>query len=78
MYVAIPKYFCFLFQFVCFRLIFLLLLLRACMCACVFKCLAFLYISSGAMETPGPSCSKLTTSLVNDSLKCTSSDMQIC
>ena len=27
---------------------------------------------------PGPSCSKLTTSLVNDSLKFTSSDMQIC
>ena len=26
----------------------------------------------------GPSCSKLTTSLVNDSLKFTSSDMQIC
>ena len=28
--------------------------------------------------TAGPSCSKLTTSLVNDSLKFTSSDMQIC
>ena len=28
--------------------------------------------------TPGPSCSKLTTSLVNDSLKFTSSDTQIC
>ena len=27
---------------------------------------------------PGPSCSKLTTSLVNDSLKFISSDMQIC
>ena len=27
---------------------------------------------------PGPSCSKLTTSLVNDSLKFTSSDTQIC
>ena len=27
---------------------------------------------------PGPSCSKLTMSLVNDSLKFTSSDMQIC
>ena len=26
----------------------------------------------------GPSCSKLTTSLVNDSLKFTSSDTQIC
>ena len=26
----------------------------------------------------GPSCSKLTTSLVNDSLKVTSSDTQIC
>ena len=26
----------------------------------------------------GPSCSKLTTSLVNDSLKFTSSDKQIC
>ena len=29
-------------------------------------------------QTPGPSCSKLTTSLVNDSLKFTWSDMQIC
>ena len=28
-------------------------------------------------KIPGPSCSKLTTSLVNDSLKFTSSDMQI-
>ena len=28
--------------------------------------------------SPGPSCSKLTMSLVNDSLKFTSSDMQIC
>ena len=37
---------------------------------------------SGAMvkflKSPGPSCSKLTTSLVNDSLKFTSSDAQIC
>ena len=29
-------------------------------------------------STPGPSCSKLTMSLVNDSLKSTSSDTQIC
>ena len=29
-------------------------------------------------KSSGPSCSKLTTSLVNDSLKFTSSDMQIC
>ena len=29
-------------------------------------------------KTTGPSCSKLTTSLVNDSLKFTSSDTQIC
>ena len=29
-------------------------------------------------EMPGPSCSKLTTSLVSDSLKFTSSDTQIC
>ena len=29
-------------------------------------------------NSPGPSCSKLTMSLVNDSLKFTSSDMQIC
>ena len=28
--------------------------------------------------TPGPGCSKLTMSLVNDSLKFTSSDTQIC
>ena len=34
-----------------------------------------LYMSS---TSSGPSCSKLTTSLVNDSLKFTSSDMQIC
>ena len=27
---------------------------------------------------PGPSCSKLTTSLVNDSIKCTLSGTQIC
>ena len=36
---------------------------------------------SGSMSDcphSGPSCSKLTTSLVNDSLKFTSSDMQIC
>ena len=30
------------------------------------------------LKNPGPSCSKLTTSLVNDSLKFTSSDTQIC
>ena len=30
------------------------------------------------LKHPGPSCSKLTMSLVNDSLKFTSSDMQIC
>ena len=29
-------------------------------------------------DNSGPSCSKLTTSLVKDSLKFTSSDMQIC
>ena len=29
------------------------------------------------LELSGPSCSKLTTSLVNDSLKLTSSDTQI-
>ena len=34
---------------------------------------SFLYFSKS-----GPSCSKLTTSLVNDSLKFTSSDTQIC
>ena len=35
----------------------------------------------GFLEDPyltGPSCSKLTTSLVNDSLNFTSSDTQIC
>ena len=32
----------------------------------------------GSFKWSGPSCSKLTTSLVNDSLKFTSSDMQIC
>ena len=30
------------------------------------------------IHTPGPSCSKLTTSLVNDSLKFTLSDMLMC
>ena len=34
--------------------------------------------SSGNHYQAGPSCSKLTTSLVNDSLKFTSSDTQIC
>ena len=29
------------------------------------------------LQMPGPSCSKLTMSLINDSLKFTSSDMQI-
>ena len=29
-------------------------------------------------QSPGPSCSKLTMSLVNNSLKFTSSDMQMC
>ena len=37
---------------------------------------------SGAMikflKSPGPSCSKLTTSFVNNLLKFTSSDAQIC
>ena len=36
--------------------------------------LPFAYVQ----ETSGPSCSKLTTSLVNDSLKFKSSDTQIC
>ena len=31
-----------------------------------------------AGKQSGPSCSKLTTSLVNDSLKFTSSDTQVC
>ena len=30
------------------------------------------------IKTPGPSCSKLMTSLVNDSLKFKANDMQIC
>ena len=34
-------------------------------------------LNKSLIET-GPSCSKLTMSLVNDSLKVTSSDMQIC
>ena len=36
------------------------------------------YRINGYCNIPGPSCSKLTMSLVNDSLKFTSSDMQIC
>ena len=35
-------------------------------------------VVSLAFGTSGPSCSKLMTSLVNDSLKFTSSDTQIC
>ena len=36
-------------------------------------------VSGKRMSTnPGPSCSKLSMSLVNDSLKFTSSDTQIC
>ena len=37
-----------------------------------------LSLSLAVLSKPGPSCSKLTMSLVNDSLKFTSSDMQIC
>ena len=36
------------------------------------------WVKLAGLDTPGPSCSKLTTSLVNDSLKFTSSDTQIC
>ena len=32
----------------------------------------------GSRVSPGPSCSKLTTSFVNDSLKFTLRDTQIC
>ena len=34
--------------------------------------------AAGGNNSTGPSCSKLTMSLVNDSLKFTSSDTQIC
>ena len=37
-----------------------------------------IFIITKFYKIPGPCCSKLTTSLVNDSLKFTSSDMQIC
>ena len=46
--------------------------------------LAFCYVKIGCVsisltfKSSGPSCSKLTMSLVNDSLKFTSSDTQIC
>ena len=36
------------------------------------------FVTYAESKNPGPSCSKLTTSLVNDSLKFTSSDTQIC
>ena len=36
------------------------------------------YVMSTQEQIPGPSCSKLTMSLVNNSLKFTSSDTQIC
>ena len=39
---------------------------------------ASLAIQNEPSENSGPSCSKLTTSLVNYSLKFSSSDMQIC
>ena len=39
-----------------------------------FLCIPYLR----GLYTPGPSCSKLTMSLVNDSLKFTLSDTQIC
>ena len=41
----------------------------------------YMYITISSLNeryVPGPSCSKLTTSLVNDSLKFKSSDTQIC
>ena len=37
-----------------------------------------IYFCGNTRKIPGPSCSKLTMSLVNDSLKFTSSDTQIC
>ena len=37
-----------------------------------------IYFHGEIRKISGPSCSKLTTSLVNDSLKFTSSDTQIC
>ena len=39
---------------------------------------ALRYKTEQQQKHPGSSCSKLTMSLVNDSLKFTSSDMQIC
>ena len=38
----------------------------------------YLHHKEPVFKHSGPSCSKLTTSLVNDSLKFTSSDIQIC
>ena len=40
--------------------------------------LEIVYQTKDVQGVPGPSCSKLTMSLVNDSLKFTSSDTQIC
>ena len=50
---------------------------------CLFSCLffgdyIFYELNHCVCTSPGPSCSKLTTSLVNDSLKFTSSDTRIC
>ena len=42
------------------------------------KLTAFIKVHTWTHKRSGPSCSKLTTSLVNDSLKFTSSDTQIC
>ena len=38
----------------------------------------YFFSNDDVLEHTGPGCSKLTTSLVNDSLKFTSSDTQIC
>ena len=46
----------------------------------VYYCIAYpsFKVKENSVQPSGPSCSKLMTSLVNDSLKFISSDTQIC
>ena len=53
------------------------------MCRLIWACVVLLTESMDTVvhvirECPGPNCSKLTTSLINNSLKFTLSDTQIC
>ena len=49
-----------------------------CITFITFLTMNYLFFSVKENQVPGPSCSKLTMSLVNDMLKFTWSDTQIC